>query len=46
MRFRVVTAGGRALGTFIIPPLEKGGVGGLEKANKERTDIELLSMMM
>jgi len=29
-------------GGSIIPPLEKGGEGGLEKANKERRDIELL----
>jgi hypothetical protein len=32
MTFSVVTTGGRALGIFIIPPLEKGGEGGLEKA--------------
>ena len=42
MTFSVVTTGGRALGIFIIPPLEKGGEGGLEKANKDRRDMELL----
>jgi len=52
MRFSVVTTGRRALGIFIIPlwkrevlsspPLEKGGEGGLEKANKDRRDMELL----
>jgi hypothetical protein len=26
----------------IIPPLEKGGEGGLQKANKDRRDMELL----
>jgi hypothetical protein len=29
-------------GCSIIPPLEKGGEGGLEKANKDRRDMELL----
>ena len=29
-------------GGSIIPPLEKGGEGGLEKANKDRRDMELL----
>jgi len=28
-------------GVSIIPPLEKGGAGGLEKANKERRDMQL-----
>jgi hypothetical protein len=32
-------------GSFIIPPLEKGGEGGLQKANKDRRDIELLSII-
>jgi hypothetical protein len=41
MTFNVVTTGGRALGIFIIPPLKKGGEGGLEKAIKDRRDIEL-----
>jgi hypothetical protein len=27
-------------GGFIFPQLEKGGEGGLEKANKERRDVE------
>jgi hypothetical protein len=31
MTFSVVTTGGRALGIFIIPPLEKGGRGGIGK---------------
>jgi hypothetical protein len=42
MTFGVITTEGRALRIFIIPPLEKGGEGGLEKANKERRDMELL----
>jgi hypothetical protein len=42
MTFNVVTSGGRALGFFIVPPLEKGGEGGLEKANKNRRDMDLL----
>jgi hypothetical protein len=29
-------------GSFIIPPLEKGGEGGLQKAIKDRRDMELL----
>ena len=33
-------------GGIIFPPLEKGGEGGLQKANKDRRDMELLSMMM
>jgi hypothetical protein len=41
MTFSVVTTGGRALGIFIIPPLEKGGEGGLEKKNNDRRDMEL-----
>jgi hypothetical protein len=28
--------------TSIFPPLEKGGEGGLQKANKDRRDMELL----
>ena len=42
MTFSVVTTGGRALDIFIIPPLEKRGEGGLEKANKDRRDIDWL----
>jgi len=42
MTFSVVATGGRAIGVFIIPPLEKGGEGGFEKANKDRRDMELL----
>ena len=42
MTFSVVTTGGRALGIFIIPPWKRGARGDLEKANKDRRDMELL----